>query len=148
MTDRTVEHEVSTFYSDIFNQKQDIFFGWQLWNFSEENLNSLVSQGSHEKIVDKWITKELKALLDNFYVDETFDSRRFVTLYRKGMRCGEIRQTPHLQDSLYFVLKGMFQYSQIQMLDKNRYLSELKAWANLFFPNSDEGKDRDQCILV
>ena len=136
--EKTVEHEEPPFYSDIFSRKQGIFVGWQFWHFSEENLNRLAFEGAHEAEVDRWVKRDLKAIFDNLYTDEELDPRRFPTLYRKGIRYGEIRQTESLEDSLYFVLKGMLCCRGIREFDKDKYIRALTDWDNLFFPTASD----------
>lgn len=137
-----------SFYSDIFNRKQNIFCAWNLWNFSEVNLDFFASETENDAILNKWITKEIKILVECWYPDEDFDTRRFAKLYNKGIKYNEIRKTANLPDSLFFILQGMFQYRHIRSLDKNIYKRMLANWPDLFFPNNKERLDKASCHAI
>lgn len=105
-----------SFYSDIFNRKQSIFFYWAIFNFSEETFDFIASkmpdektdEKTDEKEVSRWITKEIKSLMDCFFPEENIDTRRFAILYRKGMKKKAIDKTTKMPESLFYILKGMF----------------------------------------
>ena len=110
--------EIPPFYSDIFNRKQKIFFYWELFIFTEETFDFIASRKSDEKEVTRWITKEIKSIMDRFFPEENIDPRRFATQYRKGIKNDAIDKTEKMPDSLCYILKGMVNYSKFTLANK------------------------------
>ena len=124
---------IPEFYSDIFNTNQSLFMGWQLrTGFSEYELEHIKSKASESR--NSWIRKELSGIMKDWLPDQykDFDSRRYNSLYDKGMRYNEIVKTPTLPDSLYFLLKGMLTLHSIEKLDSKEYTKRFPEWEGLF----------------
>ena len=112
------EPKVPPFYSNIFNRKQLIFSYWQIFIFSESIFDFLASKRTDEKEVTRWITKEIKSLMDHIFHEKNIDPRRFATQYRRGMKNDAIDKTEKMPDSLYYILKGMINYSKFTLTNK------------------------------
>ena len=140
-------HE-SSFYSEIFNKKQKIFSLWLLIEeFSEYNLNYLVSKCKKKEFVDKCIRQELGILMGSFYPDEKIDPRRFVNIYRKWLKQG-VNKTATIPNTLYFLLSGMIQYKKISLLHKEDYINNFSNWPALFLPDEIELEDKANKGLI
>ena len=135
---------IPKFYSDIFNTRQRLFMGWQLrTGFSEYELEHIKSKASESR--NSWIRKELSGIMKDWLPEQykDFDSRRYNSLYDKGMRYNEIVKTPTLPDSLYFSLKGMLTLHSIEKLDSKEYTKSFPKWEGLFLRiNKKDGQFR------
>ena len=135
---------IPEFYSEIFDTNQSLFMGWQLrTGFSEYELEHIKSKASENR--NSWIRKELSGIMKDWLPDQykDFDSRRYNSLYDKGMRYNEIVKTPTLPDSLYFLLKGMLTLHSIEKLDSKEYTKRFPEWEGLFLRiNKKDGQFR------
>ena len=135
---------IPEFYSEIFNTNQSLFMGWQLrTGFSEYELEHIKSKAFENR--NSWIRKELSGIMKDWLPDQykDFDSRRYNSLYDKGMRYNEIVKTPILPDSLYFLLKGMLTLHSIEKLDSKEYTKRFPEWEGLFLRiNKKDGQFR------